>query len=200
MFAKSMLEISALALLQPPACRIESSPGADWHPGLLIIEEENLHNIKMHFFLPTLWKMWIKHMPAKPSGDSFSAEAHWGSPVCCFSDAQGGRGSTAAPLSDVLDMSSCLLAQSCLLSPAVPWTVRRDKFSYFSDTDWVNKHAALGLQLKEEESKAWPVLYIHLPLEEAYLVLSSHWKFCFYCRKWAVLPEAWAFGNMEEEQ
>lgn len=50
MFAKSMLEISALVLLQPPACRIESSPGADCHPGLLIIEEENLHNIKMQFF------------------------------------------------------------------------------------------------------------------------------------------------------
>lgn len=56
MFAKSMLEISALALLQPPACRIESSPGADWHPGLLIIEEENLHNIKMHFFFANFVK------------------------------------------------------------------------------------------------------------------------------------------------
>lgn len=44
-------------------------------------------------------------MPAKASGDSFSAEVHWGSPVCCFSDAQGDRGSTAAPLPDVLGMS-----------------------------------------------------------------------------------------------
>lgn len=47
---KSLFEISGLELLQPPACRIDSSPGADWQPGLLITEEENLYNIKMQFF------------------------------------------------------------------------------------------------------------------------------------------------------
>lgn len=109
-------------LLQPPACRIKSTPGADWRPGLLIIEEENLHNIKTQFFANFV-KNWIKHMPAKPPGASFGAEPHWGSPACCFSDAQGDKGSTAAPLPGVVDMSRLQVLSSGSLDSQEEWII-----------------------------------------------------------------------------